>query len=145
MIQLKQKGISLLEVLLSIAVGAFIIVMVLRLYSTVHNDMKVNKFLTNVNNIVNASYQWYEGQSQGFTHISGDVLQSAGYIDAVTLDNPWGASITIAPSTPTGESVLIAATVPLKECTLIAEHLANAASNKTTQCTTIQGSYTGIF
>jgi len=139
----KQTGISLLEVLLSIMVGALIIFIAVRLYVSAHESVKINKFLTNVNNIVDASYQWYQGQPTGFANINAQMLEDAGYIDASSFDNPWDSSnIKIGPG-DTNDSLQITANMPDEAtCNLISGHLSHAA--QTEKCKK-NNTYIGTF
>lgn len=102
----KQTGISLLEVLLAVAIGATIITMSVRYFTVTQRNSHVLQAMQQIKLIAHSSYAWLSEQKQpnfsdspSGTNISRDLLVEAKLLPENTQYNPWGGDITLAPST----------------------------------------------
>lgn len=131
--RLKQAGISLLEVLLSLAIISIILVMAMQYFTTASNNQKLNMVRTFIGADM-AAIQGYSINNNGFTGLSWDTLVSNGYLskDTKSLDcttgdscqqkTPWGDNVDLN----IGAAPIITLTFGLPDATL---------------CTNLQQSY----
>lgn len=129
--QFKQAGISLLEVLLSLAIISIILVMAMQYFTTAGNNQKLNMVRTFLGADM-AAIQGYgvnnSGDYSGLT--DWDVLVSNGYLSrdtkslsctgddgaGCTQKTPWGDTVTItAPSSAGGGAVTLSVPLPSQD------------------------------
>lgn len=97
----RQRGISLLEVLLSISVIALILVMATRFFYVASNNNKVNVAISQVAGLVAAMHSW-KGANLNYQGIDIETLFAAGELTNFpgsgdedgkqVLYTPWGTS-----------------------------------------------------
>lgn len=136
----KQQGIGLLELMLSLAVIAMLLIMATRYYATAHMGEQVNEAVGIVQALRGASAQWEAGQGD-YTNISLAQLYSFGLLPADLNDNgayksdPWGGTIALAANSTTfanGQTSQILVTlnnVPTQACVNLAAKLGNQVAN----------------
>ncbi len=124
----KQKGISLLEVLLSLSIIAIILVMATRYFFVANRNDKVNTVRQQIGAVTSAIESW---KSQNATYsatpsLSLGTLSNQGFLanssymvnagtSNATLNNPWGYSISITNISDNGAD--ITTTLPgINEC-----------------------------
>jgi len=124
----KQKGISLLEVLLSLSIIAIILVMATRYFFVANRNDKVNTVRQQVGALISAVESW---KSQNATYsatpsLSVGTLSNEGFLanssyirnagsTNASLNNPWGYSISITNVSDNGAD--ITTTLPgVNEC-----------------------------
>jgi len=103
--RLKQAGISLLEVLLSLAIISIILVMAMQYFTTASNNQKLNMVRTFIGADM-AAIQGYGVNNNGFTSMSWQTLVDNGYLSkdtkSLSCDNagascqqvtPWGDDV----------------------------------------------------
>lgn len=98
----KQKGLTLLEVILAITIGVVIITYSIRYFMTVEFNYKVERTIKQIQVLAKASYQWLQMQRQadfgsGSTAIDNSKLQAVGLITKADLVDPWGGTIVLQP------------------------------------------------
>lgn len=124
----KQKGISLLEVLLSLSIISIILVMATRYFFVANRNDKVNTVRQQVGSLISAIESWksqnatYLGLSVGTLSKEGFMANSSYMVNPgssnANLNNPWGYSISTANVTDNGAD--ITTTLPgLNECKLL--------------------------
>ncbi len=104
--QLKQAGISLLEVLLSLAIIAIILVMAMQYFTTASNTQKLNMVRTFIGADM-AAIQGYGINNNGFGTLDWPELVMKGYLsrDTKSLDCSSSDSSSCGQKTPWGEDV----------------------------------------
>lgn len=150
-----QRGLSLLEVLLSISIIAILIVMSVRLFSIAMLNTRVAESISQLKRLTRASYQWLETQSQqdfsnanGGTKITVNKLTSANLISAQDGTTPWGGTVTIKPNPNDKTQVrIIFANVPAHACKNLGREMENVAISATTpaQCNAAENTFIANF
>lgn len=130
----KQRGISLLEVLLSLSVIAIILVMATRYYKSAQQSQQVSNALSMLSGIVTAETQY--AAANGNTYITGTVkgstLTTAGYLPANFGTDPWGNAITIGSASP-GYTISIGP-MPAETCAIL-KGMVDSGSANSSVCT----------
>lgn len=118
LLALFHKGISLLEVLLSLSIIAIILVMATRYYFVASNNNKINTTVSQIGGLVAAMHS-YKGLDADYANISIQTLYDAGQLtnypglsvlgNAATMKNLWGKAITVA---STAEGAMIRVILP---------------------------------
>ena len=152
--QRKIKGISLLEMLLVITIGAAIIMAAVRYFGVTSRSMRVTQAIGQIKTLTRVSYQWLETQQQddfaanaGGTAISLKALIEAGLLkdtDGDTKD-PWAGDIRIEPgSDPTRVNITLA-NVPQKACKFLSRQLDHISNINAPDCDNEINDYNGEF
>lgn len=96
----KQRGISLLEVMLSLAIIAIILVMAVRYYRTAQQSQQVSNAISLMNGIVAAETQYAIGNSNQYTTDILALIRGGYYpgnpTNPVAPSDPWGNPIGLA-------------------------------------------------
>ena len=105
----RQFGISLLEVLLALTIGAVVLVSATRYYVEASSGTKVVMAQSQFNQVYKAALEWYAQQSeQDFALIKKEALENSGLVESKVFDLPWGKqekdAIVIAPNPVTGDA-----------------------------------------
>ena len=141
--QLKQAGISLLEVLLSLAIISIILVMAMQYFTTAGNNQKLNMVRTFIGADM-AAIQGYGINNNGYTGIGWTALVSNGYLsqDTKSLNcdsngtacnqvTPWGDDVTL--NAPAAGDTLVTLTIPLPSDALC-QNLVQSYGAQTVSC-----------
>ncbi len=109
----QQAGISLLEVMLSISVIAFILVMATRFFHVANNGSRINAAISEVGALETAARNW-RGANATYDNISINTLYNAGMLDSypgiqnnggsAIFKTPWGGQYNIT-ATETGAKI----------------------------------------
>lgn len=150
----KIKGISLLEMLLVITIGAAIIMASVRYFQITSRNVRVTQAIQQIQRLTQASYEWLQGQKQDDfsgtnfgTAISMKQLMRAGLIKNTKSNkkDPWAGDIKIAPgSDPTRVKITLAG-VPQKDCKNLARRLDPISKITMPKCGGKLNHYTGEF
>lgn len=154
-LNLKQKGVSLVEALLVIVIGATIIAMSIRFITQNSFTSKVAQASSVIQQLADASYEWLQGQSQldfdGNTPVSIDTLYKAGLINfdcpagsASCKNNPWGGAIAVTAYEDDPQYVKIQFShIPMMACRSLANRMQSTNYKDQTQANNCQttGSY----
>lgn len=110
-----QRGISLLEVMLSLAIIAIILVMATRYFGIAMRGSKVNQAVSEVGEIQQGFIR-YQSDKGNLTGATLTVLSNDGYITARTAGgtNPWGGNYT--PTTTANPPTLAITGIPNPDC-----------------------------
>lgn len=118
------KGISLLEVLLSLSIIAIILVMATRYFFVASNNNKVNTVRQEIGSLIAGITSWKNENPLYSPSLTIQALYNAGFLansnslstDKSILYDPWGGTINLAVAQDTGAT--ISDTLPTAaECT----------------------------
>jgi type II secretory pathway pseudopilin PulG len=150
----KSRGISLLETLLALAIGAAIILAAVRYFSITHRSLNVTHAIQQIQSLDKASYEWLSAQKQenfgdtdGGEKVSMQALTDAGLVedkDSATKD-PWGKDISITPGSDAENVKITLPNVPAKSCKNLSRRLENISKSKKPSCNSNRNDYTGEF
>jgi type II secretory pathway pseudopilin PulG len=100
----KNRGIGLLELMLSLAIIAAVILMATRYFTQASEASKVTQATQMIHTLIDASFKWVEGEPNFLgkdekNPISKEQLVTAGLLPNEWLDkkNPWGNDIDLQP------------------------------------------------
>ncbi len=123
--QLRQAGISLLEVLLSLAIISIILVMAMQYFTTAGNNQKLNMVRTFIGADMAAIQGYGINNSGDYAGLTWDSLVSGGYLsnDTKSLSckadgtgcsqvTPWGKNVSLIPPGTTGGPVTLTVDLP---------------------------------
>src|SRR5579883_2028793 len=113
-----QKGVTLLEILLVLAISASIIVMSVRYYSSATYSMQTNAAINEIQAITAAIDNYAGGGS--YAGITSTIIQPLLPNDILTT--PWGTKIDIGNIQPSSYTVTLPV-VPRAVCMLVAARL----------------------
>ncbi|QLH41638.1 MAG: prepilin-type N-terminal cleavage/methylation domain-containing protein [Coxiellaceae bacterium] len=127
-----QQGIGLLELMLSLAIIAILLIMATRYYNVAYQSEKVNEGAAQINNLVGALANWKADQpnySNLVSSTSSDAittLSDRGLVTSQTASktNPWGTSISLTVDT-SGNFVTFEQTIPKTACLSLADKFAS--------------------
>lgn len=128
-----QKGLSVLEVLFSLAIMSVIFAIVINYYYKQNKFyVEVSKAATQIQQLASLSYEWQTAQSQtDFSGISLTTLQNAGLLpekDKYSQIDPWGGMIDISKDDDDSKYVKITlAKVPKEQCANLMNRMAQTA------------------
>jgi len=135
MLRIKQAGISLLEVMLSLSIIALILVMATKYFHVASNSQNLNRVRSQVGVIITAinhlkSYQADYSQINTTAIAQSAALKDSGDVTtAGDIKNPWASNITITPDASSTFVVLSTDLPSLSECeSLKAGFASNEAS-----------------
>jgi|GEM_PF-2708747 len=142
-----QKGLSLIEVLFSLAITGVILTIIVNYYYSQNKVyLNVSKAATQIQHLANVSYEWQAAQNQtDFTGISISTLQKAGLLSA--LDNysqidPWGGVISLSVDSSNASYVLITLPqIPQDACNNLRSRMASTAHSQASSSECSTGSY----
>ena len=120
----KQRGIGLLELMLSLAIIAVLLVMATRYYKTAHTGQQVNDAVGMIEAIRGASAQWEAGRPT-YTGIDMAKLDQYGLIPkdvagnsspAGSGTNPWGGDVSVRAASGGAQIDISLTNVPKDAC-----------------------------
>ncbi len=87
--KLKQRGIGLLELMLSLAIISILLVMATRYYKSARQAQQVNDAISLVQGIAGATANWVIGE-EGYNKLTSiSMLVSEGYLPKGSERDPW--------------------------------------------------------
>lgn len=115
----KQRGISLLELMLGIAIIVTILIASTRFFNIANENAKVNNAINLLHQITDASYKWYENKPN-FNNLTFSTLAEAGFLPEKYKAyekvcegcNPWGGDIRIEAADDKSKLKIILSGVP---------------------------------
>src|SRR3989338_2659440 len=111
---MRQLGISLLEVLLVLVIGAVLIMMGVRYFSLAQNNADFAATEQQIKILLQASYDWKDGQQQAnFSGISTLALLNANLIENTDAQDRWGWPICVAADS--ADSAVLSVFVPVSD------------------------------
>ncbi len=133
----KQTGIGLLELMLSLAIIAVLIIMATRYYQSTRQSQLVSEGVGQVNAIVAAVGNWRVGVS-GYTasgsggSLSYSTLFKQGYLPQVwgtdsSTASPWGGALEVAGASTTSYTISYSS-LPSYACYAMEQRLSNTES-----------------
>lgn len=115
MIKRTLQGIGLLELMLSLAIIAILLIMATRYYQSAHQNQLVSQGV-DMFGAVQAAVQTYRLDNTDLSAVSISTLVSKGYLPnsygSGGAANPWGGLLTVTPNTGTGVLVVEMTGVP---------------------------------
>lgn len=121
----RQRGIGLLELMLSLAIIAILLVMATRYFTSARQGQQVAAAVSLVNAITSAASNYTSTQGAGSAPSSIAKIQS--YLPQGGTTGPWGSAITVSGSATS--FVIVIPSVPSDACTLIGNALANTGAS----------------
>ena len=88
-LRLKQRGIGLLELMLSLAIISILLVMATRYYKAARQAQQVNDAISLVQAIAGATANWVIGEDGYSSLQSIDTLVNQGYLPTGSQRDPW--------------------------------------------------------
>lgn len=137
MIKHKQQGISLLELMLSLAIIAILLVMATRYYETTRMSQQVDEAAEMVTAVYAAGNSWLESNT---TFNQPDMLQAFVNNGSVPADfksaniNPWGGYVQVT-GISTKNLTMTMSNVPSTGCLNLAAKVSQKMPGSTTSCT----------
>lgn len=93
----KKRGISLLEIMLSLVIISLLLVMATRYYGLVRLQQQTNDAAGEIQAIRAAAERWLVGHTD-YTGISVSALQQLNLLPQNFATNPWGDAVTVTAS-----------------------------------------------
>lgn len=132
---MKQKGMSLIEAMLVLALAAVVIIAAIHYYSQVRESEKVTTLVGQINGIMSAAQKCVAGSAgsmgNGQNNISNclslNSLINAGFLSSYYSTSPWGVMIANPANNGTAIQIVVA-NVPHTACLAIESQL-NTQSN----------------
>lgn len=121
----RQRGIGLLELMLSLAIIAILLVMATRYFTSARQGQQVAAAVSMVNAITAAASNYTSTQGAGAAPGSIGLIKS--YLPQGAETDPWGGKITIDGASATA-FIINMGSVPSDACTLIGNALANTGA-----------------
>ncbi len=154
-----QRGIGLLELMLSLAIIAILLIMATRYYQTTKQSQEVNDAVQLVNSVVAAMTNYVTDHPDQGTGSSNIIPFSSfigwGYLPSAlgstgSTASPWGTSVGSIYVNSTGATYVTIEKVPSGACQQLAGRLATSCQDTTTDCSCSDPSggvstYTGNF
>lgn len=151
--KLKQLGISLLEVLLSLTIIAIILVMATRYFFLATNDNRVNATREEIASVVSAIHNWKGLNPQYSSSLDISTLWSEGYLadspalvvtgKTARLYDPWGAEIAVTGGT---SSATVTVALPnFNNCERLRKTFLDAELNKSAGSNNPSCDQAGVF
>ena len=135
----RQQGIGLLELMLSLAIIAILLIMATRYYQSARTGQQVNDGISLVTAIVAGSESWVLGQSN-FTNLSITELKRQGLIpkeiaDDGTSATPWHTKLDVGvdPTDP-GKFQISFENIPSSACVNLQTKLQNQMNTTGSSC-----------
>ena len=130
----KQHGITLLETILAIVVSGLMVVLAVRYYDAAHLNTEVTQASSQMNKIIQVSYEWLQGQRQADFEGSDNAIDIDKLVDAGLLTendetDPWGGTITVAPGDDPNYVSITLPSTPEKACRSLSSQMENVAQN----------------
>ena len=145
---IKQRGIGLLELMLSLAIISVLLVMATRYYRTTKQNQQVNDAIAQVQAMVAASENWVIGRND-FTGISLANLIASGNLPDGSQFNPWHAQNTVRKASNPNHIIIAMNGLPQSACYNMAEklnrHTATPQTNPHMMCTGIPATFYAEF
>ncbi len=150
----KNRGISLLEMLLVLAIGAAIIMMAVRYFSVTRRDLTVTHAIRQIQTLTKASYEWLQAQKQAnfSNNNGGEKIDLKDLITAELIENtdrdtkdPWNKTIIIAPGNNPNNVKITLPNVPKKSCKNLARRLNGVNKTDMPKCDSDRNDYSGEF
>ena len=131
----RQRGISLLEVLLSLSVIAIILVMATRYYRSANQSQQASNALSIISGVVTAETA-YSAANSAYVFDIG-TLNTDGYLPKSAMTDPWGGQVTVTkPTSGGGFQVSLAGPIPnTTTCMALDAMVKNGPALATSGCT----------
>lgn len=142
----KNKGFTLLEILLVIGIAAVIAIAAFMAWPAVQSSQRANAEQSRAMTIAAGIKQAYNGRYAGVTdaNVIAAKIPPSDMIDGATLNSSWGEAVTVAPVTGDNSKFTISyAAVPEAVCLKLAPGLGQSFENVTVGGTPIRDDAAG--
>jgi len=135
---IRQKGITILETLLVLVLGALIITMAVRYFFISERSMRMEQAVTQIRHLTQASYQWLSqnrvANFGGPPGINISSLVKADLIQAKEQIDPWGGAVTVEPGGDNAYVTITLNNLPKLACIQLKHQLQYTSRTNTTTC-----------
>lgn len=142
-----QRGIGLLELMLSLAIIAILLVMATRYFNSARQGQQIAEAISMVQAIAAASQNYFVANGNTMAGVGSAITASGNnYLPNPPKNNPWGGTVSVTPDSGNSSAVDIKMTgIPDAACPRLLEALqgANAAGATAVSCT--GGTFEGGF
>lgn len=144
----RQRGIGLLELMLSLAIISVLLVMATRYYKSARQNQQVNDAISLVEAIIAASENWVI-ERDDYNGINISDLITAGYLPRGSNKDAWHGTATVSSGMNPNEITITFAGVPPSACLSLAYKLNNQtshpASDPESLCSGDPAMFTAVF
>lgn len=149
----KTIGLTLLEMLLVLVIGASIVTLAVRYFTVSHRAMQVQQAMTQIKHITRASYTWLNTRRQvnfsdaenGQTISLNQLIDSNLITPEQTID-PWGKPISLAPASDPSRIKIGLPGIPIKACRNLQRKLTRINQSKIfSTCHAKLNTFYGVF
>lgn len=142
----RQRGNSLLEVLLVLAVSSVLIVLAIRYFTVVDLNMRVARAISQIDMVSRASYEWLEYErAADFSKINAQALLESHLIAKEDLKSPWGGAIEVTAGQDPSHVKISLSGISAYGCQDLTRHLQSVAYAEALAQACKQGTYYGEF
>lgn len=130
-----QQGIGLLELMLSVAIIALLLIVATRYFVVVRTTQQTTNAISMVEGVRAAAGNYSVGQTNNYANITMVALNNQGLLPKDLVGtaatpgqgvNPWGGNLQVAPSSDGGQVIITLTQVPQANC----EGIVNALNNQ---------------
>jgi prepilin-type N-terminal cleavage/methylation domain-containing protein len=142
-----QSGVSLIEILFSIAILSVILVIATTYFGSLNQrSILVTQASEQIQQLASVGYEWKSAQSQtDFNGISLSALQQAGLLDnsdSYSQKSPWGGDISLSADSQDPNYLQISMNkIPKTECANLSNRLSNIAHRQSDNSDCSRGIY----
>lgn len=134
-----QRGIGLLELMLSLAIIAILLIMATRYFTAANTNQQVNNAVDMFSGVRASVNSYYTDNGAGAAMPNISTLVTSGYLPqsyggsggSGTTANPWGGSIATASASSAGHFTVSMAGVPSSACTMLNNRLTQTVNTST--------------
>lgn len=121
----KQTGIGLLELMLSLAIIAILLVMATRYFTSARQSQQVASAVSLVNAITAAASNYAATEGNGSA--PGSMGALASFLPPESSTDPWGGTVKVGGTSATAFTIALG-NAPADACTMIGDALANTGA-----------------
>lgn len=134
----RYRGMSLLEIMLAVAVGAAILLGAVHFYSQAKNHSTALRAVAQVGRLIRANDEWRaaqrESDSEGSSANRVPEFIAAGLLEADDERNPWGGSVSVSGDNGGGQLIVRLESIPAWGCRLLVSRFKTQTTEENFAC-----------